>query len=1079
MRKANPSVPESENSPPGEPAKPTPQSPSRGRLSPSAYLRQRRPELYSDSAQREAYVLDRRVFDHHLDTLTSRNETHDFELFSRKLCERTICPNLRPNSGPEGGGDSKVDTETIPVSDEVASTYFVGLANSGKERWAFAFSAKRTWKQKVRGDVAGIVGTGRGYQRIYCVTSRYARAADRAALEKELSEKYGVPVTILDRSWIIEEVIDQGRKDIAFNYLHVGELTQGARLGPNDFSRQQVLEDIEKEIDDLANFQGAEMQLASEALVAAKMSRNLERPRTETDGRFARAIRLADRYGTARQQVDARYEATWTAFWYFDDLDIPLLDYDEFEARASTNETAHTLELVGNLFQLLTIEVRHAIVSADDAKLVERGDRLVSTLQVVVDDRSRPNAALEAKVSQLTVRLNLALIAEDSEAVSALWSALESVLDEARALGEFDAHRLLRMIEAFGEAAGSDPGYTSLVEATSTFVAERTSEGEGARVLLRRAQQLGNEDIFDVIRLLGRAARLLTKKEYAGELIEAMQQLGIAYRAAGLFWAARASFMFAAAAILIEAEADGRLQPQIIPTLKTLAWILLQLRHMPDFIETVQLMRGAGASLTLNAEQRRHFARSTQELDLAMASQLLNITDSELGLVQLLPDLLDAAGLIHSRSALLYRLGYETELRAEGSIPETETPRQVLDLYNRAASQPVSDEIWGPLLVNDTAPQSFATKVLGVEIAVEVEGTMNSILVAEAVLGTIEAYFATTLELRIHPHAESVNIQVRELDGAVEPVFQFSLDTMSGDLVWPKDVSPAQFGFQERSVPALLGIAGEILTSISIIEDAEETIATLRNNEAVAERVMMISVASNSRSRAFGETVRRLDYWPGITPERHAVRPVRPQIRRTRLPPVPHEDADKEGEEPASHRGTVVRSIINPHLWDRAGWLGAGYIQGLDGIPTLALLFTDRDAAEKIFQAWRERFGAVDVQQQIYIAIVTGVDAANPAAYDFVLTSAPPRDEEWADGPVSFTKRGKRMEPATNAGLQAFISSYRQSGQYRLMPAILTSTGQPELLERFAIQKSHVSIKSVDEIGPRDFEQIALEHGRE
>src|SRR5690606_17969323 len=158
-----------------------------------------------------------------LDTITARNQTHEFEIFCRKLCERTICPNLKPATGPEGGGDSKADTETVPVADEVAILNYVGEPRSSQERWAFAFSAKKKWSEKVRNDVAGIVETRRGYQKIYCVTAQFARAKDRARIEDELSNKHGVTVTILDRSWIVDQVVDCDRKDLAYNYLGVGQ----------------------------------------------------------------------------------------------------------------------------------------------------------------------------------------------------------------------------------------------------------------------------------------------------------------------------------------------------------------------------------------------------------------------------------------------------------------------------------------------------------------------------------------------------------------------------------------------------------------------------------------------------------------------------------------------------------------------------------------------------------------------------------------------------------------------------------------------------------------------------------------
>jgi len=167
-------------------------------------------------------------------------------LFCRRLCERVICPNLRPQTGPEGGGDSKADSETYPVAEEIAAT-FIGEPNSGKERWACAFSAK------------GLIGTGRPYDRIICVTSKFARAKDRSALEDALSKEHNVPVIIHDRSWIVKEVIEHDRKDIAYNYLHVGEIkSDPLQLGPTDYSRFRQLRDIEGSFDDPEAYRGME-----------------------------------------------------------------------------------------------------------------------------------------------------------------------------------------------------------------------------------------------------------------------------------------------------------------------------------------------------------------------------------------------------------------------------------------------------------------------------------------------------------------------------------------------------------------------------------------------------------------------------------------------------------------------------------------------------------------------------------------------------------------------------------------------------------------------------------------------------
>ena len=220
------------------------------KISPSQFMRALRPEYYSDTEDRVAYLLDAATLEYHLESITSRNQTDDFEIFCRKLCERTICPNLRAHTGPDGGGDSKVDTETYPVAEEIATLFYIGEQTAANERWALAFSAKKTWSTKVRNDVKGIVETGRDYKRIIFVTSRFTRDKDRARIEDELSKKYGISVTIHDRSWIVKEIIENDRKDIAYNYLNVGEdKNDPLRLGPTDYSRTQQLADIEKSIE--------------------------------------------------------------------------------------------------------------------------------------------------------------------------------------------------------------------------------------------------------------------------------------------------------------------------------------------------------------------------------------------------------------------------------------------------------------------------------------------------------------------------------------------------------------------------------------------------------------------------------------------------------------------------------------------------------------------------------------------------------------------------------------------------------------------------------------------------------------
>jgi hypothetical protein len=183
---------------------------------PSDFMRARRPYLFSDTQVVGEPLLDRSFLEYHLETLTNRSQEKDFEHFCRRLAEKEICPNLLPQTGPTGGGDSKVDSETYPVADAVSIRWYEGIGReAASERWAFAISAKQQWRSKVRSDVQGIIETQRGYTLIYFISSRYIKDKDRANIEDELLKKYNVSVRVLDRTWILDKVFQNKREHLA------------------------------------------------------------------------------------------------------------------------------------------------------------------------------------------------------------------------------------------------------------------------------------------------------------------------------------------------------------------------------------------------------------------------------------------------------------------------------------------------------------------------------------------------------------------------------------------------------------------------------------------------------------------------------------------------------------------------------------------------------------------------------------------------------------------------------------------------------------------------------------------------
>jgi hypothetical protein len=1033
-------------------------------LSPSEFMRKLRPEYYSDTANRNTIELTRPELEYRLETITSRNETGVFELFCRKLAERTLCPRLRPQTGPEGGGDSKVDTETYPAAPELGELSYYGDQTNGA-RWGFAFSAKEDWREKAKADVAKIAATERGYVCIVFITNQFAKSKDRAALEDALTKTHGVRVLIHDRQWILDRVIDEGRKDLAFNYLNVGREVADQRLGPDDYSRTRQLEDLEEQFKAPERYDGMERQLVAEALIAAKLSRNLERPRYETDGRFTRAVALAERYGSRRQKLEARYEVIWTAFWWFDEFtDLPQR-YTEFEASALPSDDARDLELVSNLLQLIFNVVIHKQMSSEDVGVHEKAERLRVRLQTLSADTERPNNALDATTSLLLVELNLAMLDRDVDAVSAIWPRFANVFDAAQGLGEFDASRLPRLIEAFGDVvAGDDPGYNALVEQMAVFVSEREGEATAAKILLKRASQIGLDDNLQMIRLLGRAARWLTKREYADEQIEALQLLSIAYRSAGLFWAARATALVALASILMESE-EHEIRYDIIPTLDVFAWIAIELRHLPDFIDGVQLLNGIRHGQVLPGDMASRIADKLMRLDFGLASNVLNASDAELQALEQAPDLLAAVGLETSRASLLYALGREDQLRDEGYIPASESAEATRELFQRLAQQPVSARLWGPMVLNEPPHTTLATKILGVEITATAPSSDVGVTVAEAVLGTIEAFMATTLTMRIAPHTERFAIHIAETD-CEDPTFSIDAMSMTGTLIWPAGRSLTDQAHQPTAGRALFEAAGMTLAYCFIMEDAAGTLDRLHHDdEGLQERIGMIAAASNSRQRVFGDKVARMSARPAAVRTAYPMREIRPALERAD-PSL----ADREFED--DHRVRRVQSVIDLHAWDAARWRGTAFMTQPDGTPALGLMFENGNAARVIFERWRERFGSEDADDDIYLAIIQDIDAAHPTHYRVLVTSRVNAD----DGAlVTMATRTMTVPAQSRKHVDNFTAAVAKHGSYDVMAAVLApGISEPVPLYDLAIRKRHLSVKSAPAIGPSDLEQMAI-----
>jgi hypothetical protein len=1047
---------------------------------PSAFMRGMRPEQYSDTVDRPLYLLDRPMLEFQLETMTARNEHQRFEIFCRKLCERVICPNIRPQSGPEGGGDGKTDADTYPVAEAISDLTYIGRAGPGRDDWAFAFSAMKDWKRKVAKDVEGIAGSGRKFALIYFVTNQPARAKDRAGIEADLEEAHGIPVKILDRAWIANEVIDNERKDIAHDYLGVGQVVADPmRMGPEDYSRRRRLDQVERALADPAAFDGMERQLVTEAMVAAQLSRNLELPRHETDGRHLRAIRLARKHGSTRQLLEARHDALWTAFWWFDDAASMSEGYAEIEQEALVADHARNIEFLVQLHQLLVNAVIYRMLTPAEADLSARSDRLEAALEVMTRDDERPNHKLEARTSLAIVRLGRFFTERSLDRLPEVWTELGSILDEAAGLAEFDADRLVRLIDVVSMPAGRDPTYRAVAERLADFVAKRTSDAEGALILLRQALRLEEDERYERIRLLGRAAVRLAKREHAEQLIEAHQHLAMAYRDADLLWAARSSIIMAAAGLAAEGEEASELPVGFVPTVRIWAWIALQLRVVPELLLTMRLLNMTLATLPLDEASKARVADGIQELDAAFGSNVLNMTDAELSSLSTLPDALAASGMPMARTALLYALGYEDLLREEGTFSETEGAAGVEALFARLKSQPVSSDLYGRLILNAPTGQVVETCICGLTIEIAAPGDDAGIVVGQALTASFEAMLATLIEEGVGPHTERFRVDIIETD-ELEPRVQTDPGALRSLVAWPRSLPIADFTRQPEIGAFLMRVVGEALAATFMLPDLGTTLERVFARGNVHDRVSSVLGSLSGVPRITGRQVVRAG---GAEHNDYPMRD-RPQLGDIA---APHRDDDErvspgvgrsEDGRPTveRHRNLKVQSVIDVHSWNEATWKGILYASyGPDVPPIFALAFQDGAAARRIFERWRERFGTKDVNHDISMSIIRKLPDHPASHYAVQITSRRPDEGEWDRGSLyQIVNRVHVMEPTDDGNLRKFIEMRRAAGCFVLAPAVL-SGGEHEIMTDLAILKRDIAIVDAGNVGEHDIENVALQ----
>ncbi len=557
---------------------------------PSEYMRARRPELFSDTPPLMVPLLEKGFLEYQLETLTSRKQELVFEEFCRRLASLEICPNIKPQTGPIGGGDSKVDASTYPVASALAERCYWGSPNPpSDEAWAFAFSCKKRWKGKVIEDADKIANLELKFTKVYFITNQFIRDKVRAETESEMRKKHGFELHILDRSWIINCVIEHKREAIAIETLGIrGVETRKPQLGPKDTSHQQELDSLLKQFGVPEIYHGNDYALAQDYLEAAKLARGLGKSRHEIDGLFVRSRSLAEKYGYNGQIIRCGYHHAWTSFWWFDDPAALEKIYSEIEGYLPGTVDAEDCELFTNLWQLLYGAVKFGEIPVEEAKIAERLRVLRAEINRLANEKDRPNNALYAKT--ISYLLDVHDCQKDEAIAKRTFAGLKNCLKKSIGLGTYPAMQFINNLRDLGEFLGDLPGYDSLFDKMCRIARDRLGETSEGKLLYERGMQLvGKNKPQDVLRYLGKARIKLNKNETLRESVRAALGCSDAYMSMGLYWAARMEALIAAHIALRNILTTYEFPVEGVLAAKRMGWLELRLGRIAPFIAWYQI----------------------------------------------------------------------------------------------------------------------------------------------------------------------------------------------------------------------------------------------------------------------------------------------------------------------------------------------------------------------------------------------------------------------------------------------------------------------------------------------------------
>lgn len=969
-----------------------------------AFYRKRRSENFSDSEIVYEIPLTEQLFDQQMELLSTKKLQSQFENFIIATAERLITPNIKPQTGPDGGGDGKIDAETYEVSDDVSSRWYVGAdAAVGKEQWAIAVSCKRQWKSKVESDVAKIIGTGRGYSKVLFFSNQYIKASARIEVEQELSSRYKIPVSIFDRLWCQHAVFQHGCMDIALKELAFSDeyKKKHVSVGPNDKRRQERLDALEKAI--VRPVDGLDTGYVDELHETFILSRNLERPRTETEGRYYRAISQCDLHGTEQQRFNLIYDHAWSSFFWFEDVKAAYKDYLQLKEFIEKDCTVARLEKLTNLKTVLVSAETMGIVSIPG--ICDEVDYIQQLEKRLAQDPKR-------RASHLFLRLHIAeqdLIyrARQKESLTAELEELKSMLLEAASCLDISFESQYEVMNILAESIGDNSEFDKILDEVSEKLSANRQAICAARIRLDRAQAYLEKSRWkEAVRHLSFCVYAFEREECTDELIRSSGQMGLALWEMGLPYSAEAFLIKSASFLFKDYYKSGIIPHLLVTVLQRLCEIELMLGRLVMYLNWNALLMAVSRDRQFFSTP--DFSESVKMQDASWACRFA-AADLAMPVFAMLPDILDRAGMFVSSEFLKFTLGYPGDLDEQ-----TREVSKMRDWRKWMIEQPVFEQFLCELNISMCGSAHLETTVNNFSFKVDYPNLCDVQRIVEVLLASVEAMMATADMFEFIPYHSEIHIQVvmvdgkskmRELERKDQYELEINLSTFTDEAFWESVVYFVACFFARNAVTRT---------------DVKTLLVQKQEQERLFDRVSVLQHTRMAFNIIFGDRFKHcVEDWKASTDKVYA-------FQGDAFDP-PHKTY-------SNHRQLTVAAFrVNEDMdvWEGAGWKACFFLAAAAHPPWLGLVFENPERADRIVTEWRDLAAAGKPCVKIFI--VRGIDATHPAWYRVCVAPDGVLDERRPGKMILSVCRKLTMTPETTKNLDFFERQYGQYGCCRLV----------------------------------------------